>query len=753
MLLSTSFQIIILQNNLSRMRLFVRHHSSLPGGILNLFRRDKVPEVTSFAQHAQHGAGSCVDKVYPTANLKTVFSGNIPSSGASKQATGLLGYPLFSTAQGFFHCWFLCEIHCKDLVDQILSSPPGIGTLKLFDDLSNAICVYADCVKFIAENAPNDKIARAAIVCNANAHEYVEKLNTNVDLYRAIKAISEDSETVASFNDEDITALHSFLHDMELSGIHLPADIRQSYIQYMSEISRAGGNFLQLGLQPALIKFEDAPEALRNYKSISDDRGNQKVEYIELHGPGSEHAMTDIREFAFRNYHAFNQEREDELMNLLRARHSMARSLGFHSFSERELRHTMAGSPDSVASFLTNLHSELKPLVDAEFEHIKYAKADDVRHDFSEPKIYPGDGQYYSRVLNERFLVENHKHNMFLDLLEFENVIEGLNVFCEDILKISLVAESPMVGELIDNNVVKVGVFDEREGLIGYIYLDLYERENKTPRTCLHTITCGTRKQIPVVVLQCSFLMNPRKQGIGQYHYPRINLDQVQTLFHEFGHALHAILGRTTYQATSGTRGPTDFSEIPSMLFENFISHPEVYYAVINPFVIYNKSDFQFGTQNLFNTPYSALKTETSILYSMLDQELHSSSLPSSTKEVADKLFSKHSHLSPILGAASHQRFSHLYFYGARYYSYLWSQSIANLIFYNLFHDQPFNEASGDKLKEFLKQGSGTDFKSSLNELVGYDFGENDMIGAIVEPLKVFNNSYLDQQDISKKWW
>ena len=730
------------------MRIFSRKHGTLSSSVLNLLRREKPPEVSTFTEHMKHGAGSCIDKNYPTASLKTVFSGDIPTSGNSRQSTGLMGYPLFSTYQGFFHCWFLCEAHCKDLVNQILAAPPQLQTLKLFDELSNAICVYADCVKFIAENAPNDKIARAAIVCNHNAHEFVEKLNTNVDLYKAIKSVSDKEEVVCDFNSEDITALKSFLNDMELSGIHLPEDIRNSYVETMSEIATAGANFLKLGQEPAVVKYIDTPEALRRTYA---NEFKKKIEFIELHGPGTEHAMSDVREFTFRHYHAFNQDRENELVNLLQARHNMARSVGFSSFSERELRHTMAGSPETVSTFLRNLHSELKPLVKAELEHIKYAKSDDNRHDFSEPGINPADGQYYSRVLNEKFLVNNHKNEMFLDMLELQNVLEGLNIFCEDVLKISLVAESPMIGELVDASVVKVGVFDEKEGLVGYIYLDLYERDNKAPRTCLHTITCGTRTQIPVVVLQCSFLRKPMEKT-EHFHYPKLNLDQVQTLFHEFGHALHAILGRTTYQATSGTRGPTDFSEIPSMLFENFISHPEVYYAVINPFVLYNELDFKLGTTNLFNTPYSALRTETNIVYSMLDLELHSTA-PTCTRDVAHKLFSKYSHLSNIPETSPHLRFSHLYFYGARYYSYIWSQSIANLIFYNLFHDDPFNENSGDKLKEFLKKGSGSDFKSSLDELVGYQFTQDDMIAAIVEPLRIFQNSYLDSQDISKKWW
>ena len=736
------------------MRLLRRQNSTLPERVLGLLRSKSIPQVTSFTEHSQYGPGSCPDKVYPNASIKQIFSdAHKASSLSNKHHSGLFGYPLLATNKGFYHWWFMCEKHCNELVESIISEPPSTSTIQKFDDLSNAICLYADCIKFVADNPPSQKVAEIATVVNINAHNFVETLNTNVLLYQAIQAVAEDPIVVSSLTNEDRIVLNSFLHDMELSGIHLPEQVRESYKSLMAQIAETGSNFIRLSYQPVQLPAETVPEALKPYanpkKRINEGLVKQD---IFLDGSGTDHFMPNVREFTWTHYNSFDQDREIELMKLLNLRLDLSKKVGFNSYAERELSHTMAKTPDCVSSFLHNLHSELKPLVKNEVEHIKYAKSNDERHNFSEPLLNPWCGSYYSRTLNEQFLVDNHQQGqMFLDMLEVHSVMDGLNRFCEDILQISLVSELPMLGELVDQNIIKLAVFDAKEGLIGYIYADLFERENKDSRTCLHTIRCGTVNQLPAVLLQCCFQWN-RKQ-ITEWGYPKISLSQLHTLFHEFGHALHAILGRTSYQNTSGTRGPTDFAEIPSTLFENFICHPEVYYAVVAPKSPFDSSHFQFGTNTLFNTPYTALETETSIVYSMLDQQLHSSTLPSLTTEASDRLFSDYSHISMPQGSAWHHRFAHLYYYGSRYYSYIWSRSIANLVFYNLFYDDPFNESAGLRLKEFLKHGSSVDYKSSLVDLVGYNFGEEEMIGAIVEPIKEFKNEYLDKQDISKKWW
>lgn len=733
----------------------LRHSStSLPERVLGFLRSRPVPQVTSFTEHSQYGPESCPDKVYPNASIKNIFiDNNIASAVSNKHHSGLFGYPLLSSPKGFYHWWFMCEEHCNDLVKSIISNPPSSLTIQKFDNLSNAICLFADCVKFIADNPPSQTIAEAASIVNINAHNYVETLNTNVLLYQTIKSVADNVDVMSNLTIEDKIVLNSFLHDMEMSGIHLTVNIHESYKKLMSEIAESGSNFIQMSYQPVKIPAEYVPQALKPYANPKNrlNEGALKQD-VFLDSSGTDHFMPNVREFTWTHFNAFNSESEDELLNLLKLRLDLSKKVGFNSYAERELSHTMAGSPDSVTSFLQNLHSELKPIVKNEVEHIKFAKSDDERHDFSEPALYPWCGAYYSKTLNEKFLVENHNQGqMFLDMLEVHTVMDGLNRFCEDIFQISLVAELPMGGELVDQNIIKLAVFDAKEGLIGYIYADLFERENKDSRTCLHTIRCGTVNQLPAVLLQCCFQWNEKK--ITEWAYPKITLSQLQTLFHEFGHALHAILGRTQFQNTSGTRGPTDFAEIPSTLFENFICHPAVYYSVVAPQCPFESSHFQYGTNTLFNTPYTALETETSIVYSMLDQQLHSSKLPGLTTETSYRLFNEYSHLNMPRDSAWHHRFSHLYFYGARYYSYLWSRSIANLIFYNMFYDDPFNESAGLQLKEFLKNGSSVDYKASLEELVGYKFGEEEMIGAIIEPLREFKDSYLDKQDISKKWW
>eukprot|EP00116_Pleurobrachia_bachei_P002196 sb/3462458/ len=730
---------------------------TVSGGLRSWFKRAPslspripLPEITSFTQHCTYGPGSRDPKVYSWKTLKQVYKdeAHVVDKGPH---TGLFGYPLLSTPDGFYRAWFLCKQHCDELVQQIVSQEePSVDILKLFDDLSNAICVYADCINFIVGNPPDKKIGDAAWNCAITAAGYVEELNTNQDLYKAIREVSLDRNLLESMGEEDRLALFSLVREMEISGIHLPVSLREKYVSLTAQLHKDGAVFTDLAHKPVKLSFDILPPALRGSKRGDYDKRYGHSEYL-LNNSGSDHNMADIREFTWMKYHAHCPERETALLQLLNTRHSMANTVGFDSFAQREILPTMAGSPETVSHFLELLKSELEPFVQQEVEHIKHAKAEDCRHHTGDMELNPWCGRYYPGMLNSQYNIANHDHNMFLDQLDLGNVVNALNLFCEDVLHVSLVVEEASQGELVHKDLVKIAVFDERDGLVGYLYLDLCDREGKDPRTCLHTVTCGTHTQVPVVVLQCGM---PGRGEPGKFEYQTLSISQVQTLFHELGHALHGILGRTKYQHTSGTRGPTDFAEIPSTLFENFISHPRVWYNCINPRTPFKDSHFKFGTEHLFNTPYTALEMETNILHAMLDQRLHSSGNLTNTLDITQELQSRYSSLSYPEGTSWHLRFSHLQFYGARYYSYLWSRSIANLIFYNLFYDDPFSESGGERLKEFLRRGSSVNYKRSVEELVGYEFGVEEMVGALVEPVKMFSRGYLDHQEgIGEKWW
>ena len=106
----------------------------------------------------------------------------------------------------------------------------------------------------------------------------------------------------------------------------------------------------------------------------------------------------------------------------------------------------------------------------------------------------------------------------------------------------------------------------ETEGLVGTLYLDLAHRPHKHTNAATFMIRCGRRLtgntyQLPIVALLCNF------PGTS------LTLQEFEVLCHEFGHVMHALLSRTEFQHVSGTRGPPDFTEIPSHLFEHYATN------------------------------------------------------------------------------------------------------------------------------------------------------------------------------------
>ena len=139
--------------------------------------------------------------------------------------------------------------------------------------------------------------------------------------------------------------------------------------------------------------------------------------------------------------------------------------------------------------------------------------------------------------------------------------MSGLNLITQQLFGISLISVAPAEGELWADDVRKLEVVHETEGLLGILYCDLYARPGKNSHPSHYNIRSsrllddGTY-QTPIMALVCGF------------DSPNLNFVQLETLFHEAGHALHSVLGRARYQNISGTRCSLDFVELPSTLME-----------------------------------------------------------------------------------------------------------------------------------------------------------------------------------------
>ena len=304
-----------------------------------------------------------------------------------------------------------------------------------------------------------------------------------------------------------------------------------------------------------------------------------------------------------------------------------------------------------------------------------------------------------------------------------------------------LVVETPEEGELWDRDVTKLAVRDSGQ-LLGYIYCDFYRRKGKPFQDCHFTIRGGREKkdgsyQDPVVVLMLN--LSPPTRTCPTLLSP----GTLDNLFHEMGHAMHSMLGRTKYQHVTGTRCSTDFAEVPSTLMEYFASDPRVL-ARINKHYKTGKKLSEKVIQNLSATKkiFSATELQAQLFYSSMDQVFHGAQplaggLSAAVREVQQKC-----HTVPgAPEAAYHHRFSHLVGYGARYYSYMLARSVASAIWQQSFQSDPFSRAQGERYRqECLSHGGGKPSHTLVGDYLGCQLTPGQLSESLIQEIDMKNS-------------
>lgn len=230
---------------------------------------------------------------------------------------------------------------------------------------------------------------------------------------------------------------------------------------------------------------------------------------------------------------------------------------------------------------------------------------------------------------------------------------------------------------------IKMRVFDENDKVLGIILFDLMHRKGKDPHPTHYTIKCRKQGNEGYFVI-----------SMGLKHLEAVSWNESQSVFHEFGHALHSVLSETKYQTLSGTRGPVDLAEIPSSLFE----------------LIHDSTDVQdkLNESDTFKEiPGDKIRREEAfqVQIAALDQLLHVTE-PQKENWTRDLAHQIETEFCIKKERDWHCSLSHLSTYGGTYFSYLYSKSVARSIKekceLNLFKRE-FLEKGGTARLDFIK--------------------------------------------------
>ncbi|XP_038617761.1 mitochondrial intermediate peptidase isoform X2 [Tachyglossus aculeatus] len=612
---------------------------------------------------------------------------------------GLFGVPELSSPEGFHVAQEQALRESDCLVAKACAVPAGAQTVQIFDQLSDALCRVADLADFVKIAHPDPAFREAADEACRSIGTMVEKLNTNVELYQSLRKLLTDDKLAESLDPETRKVAELLMLDFEISGIHLDEEKRKRAVDLNVKILDLSSAFLMGTHLPNKIPKHLIPEPIRyNFEHDGD-----YAQVCSLHAESPDDLM---REAAYKIFLHPHSGQLNCLEELLRSRDSLAQLVGYSTFAHRALQGTMAKSPEIVTQFLDKL----------------------------------------SDKLSERYNIEPSLYCPFFSL---GACMEGLNLLFNQLLGITLYAEQPAKGEVWCEDVRKLAVVHETEGLLGYIYCDFFQRADKPHQDCHFTIRGGRLKedgeyQLPVVVLMLSLPHSTRNSPT------LLTPGMMENLFHEMGHALHSMLGRTRYQHVTGTRCPTDFAEVPSILMEYFASD----FRVVTQFAKHYQTGQPLPKPMVSRLCESkkvcaAADMQLQVFYAALDQIYHGKHpLKRSTTDILKETQEKCYGLPYVPNTAWQLRFSHLVGYGAKYYSYLMSRAVASMVWKRCFVRDPFNRAMGERYRrEMLAHGGGREPLLMVQGMLEKCPSVEDFVEALVSDLDPdFETYFLDSE-------
>ncbi|WP_164967609.1 M3 family metallopeptidase [Arcobacter sp. CECT 8985] len=550
---------------------------------------------------------------------------------------------------------------------------------------------------------------------------YETELSQDDNIYRSLKDIQDKSYTSLSITQKKV--LENEIRDFELSGCHLDVDKKDKLKQLNLKLSELSQKFSQ-NLLDATNKyemvcedFEDVKELPKSDRELASFEEDGKTKYkFTLQMPSYLAYITygsnrEKREEIYKAYCTRAPENSEVINEILKLKDQKVKLLGFNCYAQYSLTRKMAKNEAEVVSFLEELASKGKQKAKEELQEVAQLAVKDGITD-----IKSFDLGYYSEKLKKaKYDLDQEYYRPYF---EQSSVLKGFFSFLNEVFKVEFVD----VTEHTTTWDEKVKVFNLKEdgNVTARIYLDLESRKSKRGGAWMnnwhtHYIDAAKKEHLPTAFIVCNF--PPSKDNTPSL----LRHDDVVTLFHEMGHALHHLLSKVDEPYVSGISGVAwDVVEFPSQFLEYFAYAKDVLKIFAKHYETGEVLDDE-AIERLINARnfQSSLSMIRQVEFALFDFKLHQK-LYNSSEEVQNLLDSIRQDFSPIIPPSYNKfqnGFSHIFAggYAAGYYSYKWAEVLSADAFY-MFIDSGnlFNKSLALKYKENILQKGGS---SNMDEL------------------------------------
>ncbi len=556
-----------------------------------------------------------------------------------------------------------------------------------------------------------------------------DDITLNANLFRRVKQVYDIKESLG-LNTEQNKLLDHYYKNFVRGGANLDNDAQEELRKINEELALLSLQFGENVLKETnkfelIIDSEDDLEGLTENSitaaaETASEKGYNNKWVFTIQKPSMLPFLRYSKKRGFREkiYRAYimKGDNNDDLDNkkilsrMAMLRLKRARLLGYKTHAHFALEERMAKNPENVYDLLNKLWAPALNRAKEEREEMQQI----IIAEGNDFNLEPWDWWYYAEKLKKA------KYDMDEDEItpyfQVENVIDGVFGLATRLWGITFEERND-----ISKYHPEVKVFEVKEAdgtHIGILYTDYFPRASKRAGAWMNSLQKQFKKDGKMIY--------PIIYNVGNFTKPTgdtpalLSMDNVETLFHEFGHALHGLLSNCTYESLSGTDTPRDFVEFPSQVMENWAKHPDVLITYAKHYktgeVIPAELIEKIQNASLFNQGF---KTVEYLAASMLDMDWYTitDTIEYDAILFENKSMDKIGLMPEIIPRYRSTYFNHIFSggYSSGYYSYIWAE-VLDADAFNAFIEtgNVLNKELAARYRKYILSSGGTDDSMEL---------------------------------------
>ncbi len=568
----------------------------------------------------------------------------------------------------------------------------------------------------------NEEIQKIAKEISPWLSEFKNDMILNADLFKRVKVVYNQKDSLTLTPEEDMLLEKQYkgfsrnganLNDEKKSELRkLDAELSKLSLQFGENVLADTNAFELLLTNEGDLK--GLPEGAKEAAKLLAQQKEKEGWLITLDYPSYIPFMTyaenrELRKqlsiaMGKKGFQSNDHNNEEIVLKIVNLRHQRAQLLSYNSHAHFVLEDRMAEAPEKVLSFLNDLLEKAKPAAEREFRNLEnYAKKLD-----NIDQLEKWDGAYYSEKLKKELF--DLDQELLKPYFKLENVIDGVFEIANRLFNLSFEEIDSI--DKYHEDVKTYNVTDINGNFVSHFYADFHPRAGKRNGAWMTSYKSQQIKNKvndrPQVSIVCNFTKPTETKP------SLLTFNEVTTLFHEFGHALHGMLANTTYKSLSGTSVSWDFVELPSQVLENwcyekealelFAKHYETGETIPMEYVQKIKESATF---------HEGMQTLRQLSFGLLDMSWHSGKPEEgiSVKDFELNAFSNTKLYPDVPENCMSTAFSHIFQggYSAGYYSYKWAEVLDADAFEYFKEEGIFNKEIADRFQNHVLSKGGTE--------------------------------------------